>query len=90
MFEEVSNIDNRTLCLELTADELSTYSMFQWWVTGVAERVIGIAGIAANIVAITILSRKQMASNFNCLLMFLAVSDVAVIVFSLLEDFNNM
>jgi len=89
MDKNASNIDNGTLCLELTDDDLSRYAMFQWVVADIAERVIGISGIVANIAAIVVLSRKQMASNFNYLLMFLAVCDMAVIIFTLLEDFNN-
>ena len=87
MDEDVS--DNGTLCLKLTNDDLSTYAMFQWWVTDLVERVIGVAGIFANIAAIIVLSQRQMASNFNYLLMFLATCDVAVIVLALLDDFNN-
>ena len=81
--------DNDTLCLELTDADLSTYATFQWWVSDVTERVVGIAGLVANVVAVVVLSRKEMASNFNHLLMFLAVCDMAVILFTLLEDFNN-
>ena len=86
---EALSAENSTLCIKLTDDDLSTYARFQLWVADVIERVVGIAGIVANIAAIVVLSRKRMSSNFNFLLMFLALCDVAVIVFTLLEDFNN-
>ena len=84
-----SSEGNSSSCLNLTDAELETYQMFQWWVADVLERFIGVAGLIANVTAIIVLSHKRMASNFNYLLMFLALCDMAIILLTLVEDFQN-
>ena len=77
------------VCLHLSPEEISIFETFQWWIDDVIERVVGSAGLVANLVAIIILTRKQMASNFNLLLTFLAACDSSFIVFGFFEGVES-
>ena len=79
-----TKMDNLTnVCFQLLPDEVSTYEIFRFWINDVIGKIVGSAGLVANLAAILILTRKQMSSNFNLLLTFLAVSDSFFIIFSL-------
>jgi len=77
------------VCLQLTPDEIATYAAFHFWVDDVTERIVGSAGLVANLVAIIILTRKRMASNFNLLLTVLAICDSFFIIFSFVEEVES-
>ena len=61
------------------------YTHFSWWTEYVIQSIIGVAGIAANTVAIPVLCSREMNSIFNRLLMFLAIFDNFFIICQMLE-----
>ena len=66
------------------------YEDFSYWTENVVQSVIGVVGITANTIAIPILISRDMFSIFNCLLMFLAISDNIFIICQLLEARRKM
>jgi len=86
----MNNLSNEsTVCLQLSEDDITSFETFRWWVDEVIERFVGSAGLVANLLAIIILTRRQMSSNFNLLLTFLAVCDSLFIVFGFLEGVES-
>lgn len=80
--ENVSfNADLNTTCLE--ADDPSS-ALFRFIVNGVLLNVVGVLGILGNIISMVILSRPQMRSSINYLLIGLARIDTVLIVTSIL------
>lgn len=68
-------------CLEKNAPYLELYSFI---VNGILLNFIGFLGIFGNIISMIILSRPQMRSSINCLLIGLARIDTALIITSIL------
>ena len=66
------------------------YKYFSWWTEYFIQSIIGVAGIAANTVAIPVLCSKEMNSIFNRLLMFLAIFDNFFIICQMLEARRKM
>ena len=81
-----NNITNSTVCdaASKAADEMFI-TQFSYWTEYVIQSVIGVAGIAANTVAIPVLCSREMNSIFNRLLMFLAIFDNFFIICQMLE-----
>ena len=84
---ETSSTENN--CIHLSKDDIATFENFKWWIDSVAERTIGLSGIFANCLAIAVLTRKRMTSNFNLLLVCLAIFDIFFIIFSLAEEIEK-
>ena len=66
------------------------YTHFSYWTEYVIQSIIGVAGIAANTVAIPVLCSREMNSIFNRLLMFLAIFDNFFIICQMLEAHRKM
>lgn len=60
------------------------HNLLDFWLSGVMLNVIGVIGIAGNILSMLILSRPQMRSSINYLLIGLARCDTVLIVTSML------
>lgn len=58
--------------------------MYQFWISGIGINIIGFLGILGNFLSIIILSRPQMRSSINFLLMGLAQCDIILILTSIL------
>jgi len=58
--------------------------IWEFWVPGVLLPVVGILGLIGNTISIFILSRPQMKSSINCLLIGLATFDMILIATSIL------
>lgn len=56
----------------------------EFWVCGICLNIVGLMGIIGNIISIVILSRPQMRSSINYLLIGLACCDTALIITSVL------
>jgi hypothetical protein len=52
----------------------------KWWVNGVGQLIVGLAGISVNSLSVYILLQKQMSTMFNHLLTCLAVSHSMVAI----------
>lgn len=82
-----SSVANVTLSKKLSMlglmDPYADYAL-GFWLNGVAVTVIGLMGIFGNLASIHVLSRKQMRSSVNFILMALATSDLLLIVTSIL------
>ncbi|XP_075162006.1 FMRFamide Receptor [Haematobia irritans] len=59
-------------------------ALVEFWVCGVCLNVVGILGIIGNVVSMIILSRPQMRSSINYLLIGLACCDTVLIITSML------
>ncbi|XP_059616844.1 FMRFamide receptor-like [Phlebotomus argentipes] len=73
----------KNLCLYTynPTDEIVT---FQFWVCGVVLNIVGVLGILGNVLSMVILSRPQMRSSINYLLIGLARCDIVLILTSVL------
>lgn len=60
------------------------HTLLDFWLSGVLLNFIGVIGIAGNILSMLILSRPQMRSSINYLLIGLARCDTVLIVTSML------
>jgi len=58
--------------------------LWEFWVPGVLLPTIGLLGLLGNAISIFILSRPQMRSSINCLLIGLASFDIVLILTSIL------
>lgn len=67
-------------CLELESD----INVYEFWTNGVLLNLVGILGILGNILSMIILSRPQMRSSINYLLIGLARCDTVLILTSIL------
>lgn len=75
------NYNNLTSCVQM---ESSTTELYRFVTNGIFLNVIGFFGILGNIISMIILSRPQMRSSINYLLIGLARIDIALIVTSIL------
>ena len=66
------------------------YKDFAYWTDYIIQSVIGLAGIAANTIAIPVLCSREMNSIFNRLLMLLAIFDNFFIICQMLEGKRKM
>lgn len=66
------------------ADLGSDFKLFEFWSNGVLLNLVGILGILGNVLSMIILSRPQMRSSINYLLIGLARCDTVLIVMSIL------
>jgi len=64
-----------------TSDEHEMSDQFQFYVEGIGILIITILGILGNCISGWVLSRRQMRSPINCLLLGLAVADT-IFIFS--------
>lgn len=69
---------------EPCADLGSEYKLFEFWSNGILLNLVGILGILGNVLSMIILSRPQMKSSINYLLIGLARCDTVLIVMSIL------
>lgn len=60
------------------------YTILNFWLSGILLNVIGMIGAVGNIISITILSRPQMRSSINYLLIGLACCDTVLIITSMI------
>merc|ERR1719500_592081 len=68
----------------LDLEENNYDHFFEFWLYGVLLNLIGVLGLIGNTISITILSRPQMKSSINCLLIGLASFDIVLIITSIL------
>lgn len=68
----------------ITYDPDNWTNLFEFWISGVFLNIIGLFGIIGNIISMIILSRPQMRSSINYLLMGLAKCDIILILTSML------
>ncbi|XP_059219521.1 FMRFamide receptor [Stomoxys calcitrans] len=59
-------------------------TLVEFWVCGICLNVVGILGIIGNVISMIILSRPQMRSSINYLLIGLACCDTVLIITSML------
>ncbi|KAJ6634975.1 FMRFamide receptor [Pseudolycoriella hygida] len=59
-------------------------NVFDFWMSGVVLNIVGVIGILGNILSMVILSRPQMRSSINYLLIGLARCDTVLIITSML------
>lgn len=59
-------------------------SFFEFWLCGVVLNIVGVIGILGNVLSMVILSRPQMRSSINYLLIGLARCDTVLIITSIL------
>ncbi|XP_005181777.1 FMRFamide receptor [Musca domestica] len=59
-------------------------TLVEFWVCGVCLNIVGILGIIGNVISMIILSRPQMRSSINYLLIGLACCDTVLIITSML------
>ncbi|XP_039970164.1 FMRFamide receptor-like [Bactrocera neohumeralis] len=77
-----SNQSNETQCKDVYHPDDDT--RLEFWVCGVVLNIVGIFGIIGNIISMIILSRPQMRSSINYLLIGLARCDTTLIITSML------
>ena len=65
-------------------DPSSSVSFFEFWTNGILLNLVGLLGILGNILSMIILSRPQMRSSINYLLIGLARCDTVLILTSML------
>ena len=64
--EAAANNDTTSInCDEPSNEAMDIYNNISWLFEDVLQTIIGIAGLMANIIAIPILSSKEMSSIFN-------------------------
>uniref|UniRef100_A0A1B0CRX1 G-protein coupled receptors family 1 profile domain-containing protein n=2 Tax=Lutzomyia longipalpis TaxID=7200 RepID=A0A1B0CRX1_LUTLO len=78
---EVLYYTNSCLYAYNPTDEMIT---FQFWICGILLNIVGILGILGNVLSMVILSRPQMRSSINYLLIGLARCDIVLIITSVL------
>lgn len=71
------------ICIEEYAPD-DDHNVWDFWLSGVLLNVVGVVGILGNILSMVILSRPQMRSSINYLLIGLARCDTVLIVTSIL------
>ncbi len=76
-------------CPEYSMEQFAFLDAFSFWVEGVLQTTVAIAGIVGNIIASVIVSRKEMRNSFNLLLVSLAVFDSTYLFGSILESFRK-
>ncbi|CAD7087539.1 unnamed protein product [Hermetia illucens] len=79
----IRNNGNGATCLN-AFDPTQKLTEFEFWVSGVILNFVGLLGILGNILSMVILSRPQMRSSINYLLIGLARCDTVLIITSML------
>lgn len=79
-----NTLDLRGVLYAESDDEDKRKILYEFVTNGVLLNVIGILGIFGNIISMIILSRPQMKSSINCLLIGLARCDTVLIITSVL------
>jgi hypothetical protein len=79
-----TNLDLRGVLYAESDDEDKRKILYEFVTNGVLLNVIGILGIFGNIISMIILSRPQMKSSINYLLIGLARCDTVLIITSVL------
>jgi hypothetical protein len=74
---------NYNLC-RYVYDPTSEMNQFEFWINGVLLNLVGVLGILGNILSMVILSRPQMRSSINYLLIGLARCDTMLLLTSVL------
>lgn len=64
--------------------ELNEHALYVFWTNGILLNIVGVLGILGNIISMIILSRPQMRSSINYLLIGLARCDTVLILTSIL------
>lgn len=80
---DINTIDHNLTC-RFMYDHQSEMNLFQFWMNGVLLNIVGILGILGNILSMVILSRPQMRSSINYILIGLARCDTVLIITSIL------
>lgn len=75
---------NASFCSDDAYNNTSNMNFFEFWINGVLINFVGIFGIFGNILSMVILSRPQMRSSINYLLIGLARCDTVLIITSML------
>lgn len=76
-----TDYENRTTCVN-TFDPTSYHNLFEFISNGILLNVVGLFGIFGNVISMIILSRPQMRSSINYLLIGLARCDTILIITS--------
>lgn len=77
----IGNTTNNDTCPEQYSPNENA---FEFWISGIVLNIVGIVGILGNILSMVILSRPQMRSSINYLLIGLARCDTILILTSML------
>lgn len=81
IMDEFSNLTNETA--DASYDELMNVDLFEFVVHGILLNLVGFMGIIGNVISMIILSRPQMRSSINYLLIGLARCDTVLIITSM-------
>jgi len=73
-------------CPIATNDTEHLYEQFNFWVEGVSQTLVAIPGLLGNILFCYVLTRKEMLSSFNLLLVALSVFDSCYLVGAFMES----
>jgi 7 transmembrane receptor (rhodopsin family) len=82
-FYDATNLTFNTTTYECE-DVAGDLSLFEFWTNGILLNIVGVFGIFGNILSMIILSRPQMRSSINYLLIGLARCDIVLILTSIL------
>eukprot|EP00095_Tigriopus_kingsejongensis_P002978 maker-scaffold267_size230776-snap-gene-1.27 protein:Tk02978 transcript:maker-scaffold267_size230776-snap-gene-1.27-mRNA-1 annotation:"fmrfamide receptor-like isoform x1" len=74
---------NESFCSNMSTDKVSEYCRF--WIQGILLCVVGIIGIIGNTVSIVVLSRPEMLSVFNQILVVMTAFDTVYLLTSIAE-----
>ena len=77
------------LCPPFTEFEEKMVSSTAFWLDGVAKTIVGMLGVASNIMAAYILNKPKMKNSFNLCLVALACIDTIFLLGSILESFRK-
>ena len=84
-----NNTSSVVECVYLTTEDKVFLYDFVFWVEGVAQVGLGVAGFLGNLISCFILTRKAMRSAFNLLLVTLAAFDMWYLLGSILESIRK-
>lgn len=79
---ELQNVNNSECKEEFEPNECLNF--LEFWLCGVVLNIVGVIGILGNVLSMVILSRPQMRSSINYLLIGLARCDTVLIITSIL------
>ena len=83
---EIQNFNDSLICPEATSEELATLKLLSFLLDGVVQFIISLLGIFGNAASIFILTRKDLYSFFNQLLVVLVTYDMIYLITTLLES----
>lgn len=87
---DYTNVTNETLCepyqdgVCIDAFCPTSVNLIQFWIGGIFLNIVGFIGILGNVLSMVILSRPQMRSSINYLLIGLARCDTVLIITAIL------